>query len=49
MKQEKKKHDFDTISHKFIFDTLSFLNFGNFFIKAVKTLNINNNSSVKLT
>ncbi len=47
MKQEKNKHDFDTSSQKF--DTLSFLNFGNFFIKAVKTLYINNNSSVKLT
>ena len=39
---------FDTISHEFIFDTLFFLNFGNFFIKGIKTLYKNNNSSIKL-
>lgn len=39
---------FDTVSHKFIFDTLNFFNFGKNFINAVKTLYMGGNSCVKL-
>ncbi len=39
---------FDMVCHNFIFDTLNFFKFYHFFIKAIKTLYGNNNSSVKL-
>lgn len=39
---------FDTVSHKFIFDTLNFFHFGKNFINAVKTLYMGGNSCVKL-
>jgi len=39
---------FDTIEHKFIFLSLEKFGFGNFFCKAIKTLYVNGNSSIKL-
>ncbi|XP_035990507.1 uncharacterized protein LOC118562322 [Fundulus heteroclitus] len=39
---------FDTVSHKFIIDSLNFFNFGQTFINAVKTLYMGGNSCIKL-
>ncbi|XDV33381.1 hypothetical protein PO909_003805 [Leuciscus waleckii] len=39
---------FDSIEHGFIFKTLEKFGFGNLFIRAVKTLYVNGNSSIKL-
>ncbi len=39
---------FDTVSHKFLFETLDFFGFGNFFKRAIYTLYNGCNSSVKL-
>uniref|UniRef100_A0A3Q3AHM4 Reverse transcriptase domain-containing protein n=1 Tax=Kryptolebias marmoratus TaxID=37003 RepID=A0A3Q3AHM4_KRYMA len=39
---------FDTVEHKFIFQTIEQFGFGEFFCKAVKTLYFKGNSSIKL-
>ncbi len=39
---------FDTVSHNFIFDSLKFFGFRQYFIKSVKTMYCGSNSSIKL-
>ncbi len=39
---------FDTVSRNFIFDSLKFFGFGQYFIKSVKALYCGSNSSIKL-